>query len=798
MKAVFSIILAGGVPDFLPEIVVLIVAGAGIAYLCQRFNLVPILGFLLAGVVIGPHGFGLVRDQGLVNAAAEVGVVLLLFTIGIEFSLEKLARIKRLIFIGGGLQVALATLVTLALLALLGVDWRAGLFTGFLISLSSTAIVLKLLADRGEASTMLGQINLGLLIFQDLAIIVMVLVIPMISGSGGTVWGIFWALWKALMIIFVVLVFARRLMPKVLEKVALTCSPELFLLTVIAICFGTAYLTNLAGVSLSLGAFLAGLLVSESRFSEHALGETMPLQILFSATFFVSVGMLLDLRFITYNSLLVISTIVIVLIVKFLTTGASVALLSNRLPIAVSSGFMLGQIGEFSFVLERAGRESGLSPAGMGTSGSQTFIATSVVLMILTPFLSTLGTRLSAGLVRKSGAKEMARAESQEPLPTNLPQLSDHVIVAGYGQAARRLVRVLDGSRIPFIITTLSPRGANEAESWGLYVLRGDSSKVHTLMLVGIERAKLMVIADDDPATAHRIATIARTLNPTMRIVIRTRYMNEIELLTESGADRVIAEELESIVQLFADVLRDYRISPEEIEAHEEAVRRGGYAALLGETKTEEPVAVCNPGEDCLETRTVIVRPGSKITGKTIPELNLEKDFAITLRSLRRNGEEIIKPSTGVQLKAGDELVLAGTAEAFARSAPAFRTAAATEKLKSLEDYSSDTGSRDGTSFEPDTESLVQLNVEKPHPFCSHLDQTQPVFPSARGCEDCLRIGDRWVHLRICMTCGHAGCCDSSKNKHATGHSLQTNHPIIKSLQPGEDWAWCYPDKIML
>jgi len=793
-----AIFFAEGPPDFLPKIVVLLVAGAGIAFICQRFNLVPILGFLLAGVVIGPHGFGLVRDQGLVNAAAEVGVVLLLFTIGIEFSLEKLARIKRLIFIGGGLQVALSTLVTFAVLALFAVDWHAGLFTGFLISLSSTAIVLKLLADRGETSSTHGQINLGLLIFQDLAIIVMVLIIPMLSGSERTFTNIFWALWKALVIIIAVLVLARRLMPRVLEVVARTCSPELFLLTVIAICFGTAYLTSLAGVSISLGAFLAGLLVSESRFSEHALGETMPLQILFSATFFLSVGMLLDLRFIMHNPLLVIATIVIVLIIKFLTTGASIALLRYPLPIVVSSGLMLGQIGEFSFVLERAGREVGLSPAGMGTSGSQTFIATSVVLMFLTPFLSSLGTKLSAGLDRRRVSKEMSRAESQEVFPTHLPQLSDHVIVAGYGQAARRLVRVLDGSHIPFIITTLSPGGANEAESWGLPVLRGDSSKLHTLMLAGVERAKIMVIADDDPATAHRIATIARTLNPTMRIVIRTRYITEVEPLTESGADRVIAEELESIVQLFADVLRDYRISAEEIEAHEEAVRRGGYAALLGETKSETPVVICNPGEDCLETRTVVVRPGSRLDGSSIAELELEKDFAITIRSLRREGEVTEEPPPEMLLKVGDEMVLAGTADAFARSAQLFRTTAATEKLKALAVGSSTPVSVDHTSFEPDTDSLVQLNVQNPHPFCSHLDQTRPVLPSARGCEDCLRIGDTWVHLRICMTCGHVGCCDSSKNKHATKHSLQTTHPIIKTLEPGEDWAWCYPDNITL
>ncbi|MBI4468602.1 MAG: cation:proton antiporter [Acidobacteria bacterium] len=360
---------AGGVPPFLTEIVALIGAGAIIAYLCFRLNLVPIVGFLLAGVLIGPHALGLVRDHELVDAAAEIGVILLLFTIGIEFSLEKLARIKRLIFFGGGLQVTLASLATMGLLAAFGVDWRAGLFTGFLVALSSTTIVLKLVGDRGERDSLHGQAGLGLLIFQDLAIIVMVLLVPMLSGSGGSAAGIIWALWKALAIIAVVLLFARKLMPGVLEKVALTCSPELFLLTVIAICFGTAYLTSLAGVSLSLGAFLVGLLVSESRFSEHALGERMPLQILFSATFFVSVGMLLDLRFLLQHLPLEAGVIASVLFIKVLTTGVSVLVLGYKLPISAACALLLAQLGEFSFVLERAGREVGLYPAGSAGAG---------------------------------------------------------------------------------------------------------------------------------------------------------------------------------------------------------------------------------------------------------------------------------------------------------------------------------------------------------------------------------------------------------------------------------------------
>ncbi len=268
--------LAAGIPAYLPEVVVLLVAGALIAYLCHRLGLVPIVGFLLAGVIIGPHGLALVMDQDIVDSAAEMGVILLLFTIGIEFSLEKLARIKRLIFAGGGLQVALATLTTAVLLTLFGVDWKSGVFTGFLVALSSTAIVLKLLEGRGETSSARGQVALGILIFQDLAIVVMVLLVPIlsgVSGSGSSAASVLLALGKASIVIALTLLVARRLMPPMLEAVARTCSPELFLLTVISVCLGTAYLASLAGVSLSLGAFLAGLVVSESKFSEHALGR---------------------------------------------------------------------------------------------------------------------------------------------------------------------------------------------------------------------------------------------------------------------------------------------------------------------------------------------------------------------------------------------------------------------------------------------------------------------------------------------------------------------------------------------
>ncbi len=703
-----TVIASSSVPPFFAQIVALLVAAALIAYICHRLGLVPIVGFLIAGVVIGPFGIGVVRDRAMVDAAAEIGVVLLLFTIGIEFSLDKLARIQRLIFAGGGLQVALASVGTMLVLLPFGVEWRAGLFTGFLVGLSSTAIVLKLLGTRDETNSAHGQVGLGLLIFQDLAIIIMVMLVPSLAGRGTGPLDIAFALGKAAAIIAIVLVVARRIMPRVLDAVARACSPEIFLLTVIAMCFGTAYLTNLAGVSLSLGAFLAGLMVSESKFSDYALGEILPLQVLFSATFFVSVGMLLDLGFLASHLPLVLGAIAIVLAVKVATTAASVRALGYPLPVAAAAALMLAQVGEFSFVLERTGRSVGLTPAGLGESGSQTFIAATVVLMVATPFLTALGARSAQKIERQLVAAGHATAASEEVevIGGHVPDLDNHVIVAGYGEAARRLTRVLHGSSVPFLVTTLSPGGALEAEADGLPVLRGDATRQRTLMLAGIERAKMLVIPDDDPETAHRIARLGRSISPTVRIVVRTRHMSEVESLAGEGVDLVVAEELEGIITLFREVLKDFQIEPQEIAAHEDTVRRGGYAVLRG-----------------------VIAEGRTPGGVAV----VESPSALVPLPVNRSGV--------------------------------------------------------------DTETTIRFTPSVGTETCAHLAVIRPVRPSARGCEECLRIGDRWVHLRVCLTCGHVGCCDSSKNRHARAHWTATGHPLMRSVEPGEMWGWCFVDE---
>jgi CPA2 family monovalent cation:H+ antiporter-2 len=656
----------------LAELTAIVGAGAVIAYLGQRlFGIVPLVGFLLTGVVIGPHALGLVTDEALVESAAEIGVIFLLFTIGIEFSLEKLARIRRLIVGGGALQMLLTVTPVAVLLMGFGVSWEAAVYTGCLAALSSTVIVLKLLADTGRTSGEPGQAAMGVLIFQDMAVVGIVLLLPALAGQGGGLWGVALALGKAIGIIAIVLVLARKTMPIVLERIARACSPDIFLLSLVAICFGTAWIASLAGLGVSLGAFLAGLIVSESSFSEHALSEILPLRLLFSVAFFVSIGMLLDPRFILEQPLLVLAIVLAVLAIKAVaTTGSLIAL---RVPLAssLSAGFLLAQIGEFSFVLERQGRALGFHPAGSEAIGGQAFIAATVVLMIATPALSTLGTQ-AAGYVRQRSRRSRLEAPGVDDAEAEAISRSGHILIAGYGPRARALIGTIAAAELDLLIMTLSPDGASEAEANGHRVLRGDYARRQILERAGIDAAALMVVADDDPEMAKRVVGVARALRPDLQIIARTDTVSEEDVVRHAGAGRVVVSEGAADRELARVVLDAAGVSP---------------------------------------------RDPSLPSGGGAPE------------------------GLGVRLS-----------EAMRSSAR-----------------------------------------------CVHARETSIVFPGTdRVCAACVAAGQEWVHLRLCMTCGHVGCCDSSPGRHARRHFEDVGHPVIKSWEPGEDWAWCFVEQVRL
>lgn len=665
-------IIAVNLP-FLSELVSLFTVSVLIAYLCYRFKIVPIVGFLIAGVIIGPNALALVQDQELVDILAEIGIILLLFTIGIEFSLEKLSRIKKAIFLGGGLQVGITVASVALFLSFWGVGWNAAIYTGCLVALSSTAIILGLLSDEDKTDTPSGQLSLAVLIFQDLIIIVMVLLVPILAGESQSLADIGWILGKAALLIILILVLAQRIVPWILEKIAKTRRQELFLLTVVAICFGTAALTNMVGVSLALGAFLAGLVVSESHFSEQAISEILPLRTIFNAVFFVSVGMLLDISYVLENPLIILGTAAGVVAVKFVINTASLLTLKYPIRIVAASGFTLAQIGEFSFVLERAGRSAGISPAGMGEPGAQTFIAVAVLLMIITPFMLHASTNVG-DLLHKTPLRHFSRATKSETISDNdKVSFEDHVVIVGYGPAGRHLVQVLRDTGIPFVVIEMNPDSIEEMHKNDIPAIFGDASRQHILNMASVRKAKLCVIATNDPESSPRIVQRARHLNPTLQIVVRTRYLNELERFEQLGADVVVPEEMETTVRIFSHVLGAYRIPEQEINDHVRSLRAHDYQIIRGSIQEAHLMVLQGFDEEGLHTRAVAVREGSLAAGKTLRELKLRNRYGLTVLAVKRNEQTIGNPSAGFKLEADDRLVLMGDADQFVNCAGLFR-----------------------------------------------------------------------------------------------------------------------------
>lgn len=661
-------LLAAGLP-FLGEVVVLFALSALIAYLCVRIRLVPIAGFLLTGVAIGPNALGLVSDPELVSTMAEIGVILLLFEIGIEFSLTKLARLKRVIGWGGGLQVGGTVAIVTGIGTWVGVDLGASLYTGFLIALSSTAVVLGLLASRGETDTPAGQVSLAVLIFQDLAIVAMVLLVPVLAGTGGSWGSVVGALGTALGVIVVTLVGARILVPPVLGAVANTRRPEIFVLVVAAIALGTAWLVNQAGVSLELGAFLAGLVVSESEYSEQALSEVLPFRSLFNAVFFVSVGMLLDVSFVWQEPLLLLGAVGGVLLLKTLVTMSTALALGYPMRLATVVGLSLAQIGEFSFVLERTGRAAGLSPFGLGAVGEQAFIVTAVVLMLVTPGLLSVGPSLGQwlqdrgpGWLRRIGGATMQVQEAED---------ENHVVIVGFGPAGRRLAQVLWEDDLPFVVVDLNPVSVREARAMGYTALYGDATRAPILEEAGIQRAKLCVVVVNDQEAAVRMTHVARHENPTLQLVARTRFLADVDRFREAGADVVVSEEVETSVQIFAHVLRAYRVPEAQIKEQVQVIRSHDYAFLRGEGERE--LGLEGSGEARLHTRTVQVRAGCPAEGTSLGSLSMLREADLAVIAIRRGDHVLTTLSAEMRIEPGDRFVLRGTADAFQRGAFLFR-----------------------------------------------------------------------------------------------------------------------------
>lgn len=562
----------------------LIVGGVSLlcVYALHRVRLPTVVGFLLSGVIIGPGLLGLIDDRDSIEAMAEIGVVLLLFTIGLKFSLRELLRMRTLVVGAGGLQITVTALAVMALARLGGLSLPQGLFLGFLLALSSTAMVLKLLEDRGEPDTAHGRVVIGVLLMQDLAIVPLMLLVPSLAPEqSGQWWQAMLLLLRSFAMVALIVVGAHLLYGRLLALAVAARNPEVLALSVVFIVLGTAYVSELAGLPLALGAFLAGIVVSESDYAQHILAHTVPFRDTFSGLFFVSVGMLMEPALWLREPLLLAAGVLGVVVLKSALAGAVALLFRASGRVAVLAGLSLAQIGEFSFLLAQAGLSVGLIDQLL----YQRFLAVTVATMALTPLWVALSPRLAARATRMP-----LRAG---PLAPHHETEGDHVIIVGYGVNGQSVSRVLRRLQAPYVIIEMNPQTVRSVRAQGERAIYGDACREGILRYAGVVRARVLVVAIADPAAGRRITAVARHLNPALHIIVRTRFVTEIEPLRKLGADVVVPEEFETALRLVSLVMAAFGADAEAIERETEAVRCANYALL----QQPAPSASCSLAE---------------------------------------------------------------------------------------------------------------------------------------------------------------------------------------------------------
>lgn len=624
--------------------------------LFRRLKFPTIIGFLVTGILAGPHALAFITDTHQVEQMAEIGVVLLLFTIGIELSLKELMRIKHLVLWGGGLQVLVTIIAVAAVGASFGFPVKQSVFFGFLVALSSTAILMKLLIDSGQADTPHGKMAMGILIFQDLCIVPLMLLTPLLAGSGDGFTSILIISAKAAAVILAAHYGARFLVPWIFKQVVKTRSRELFVLTIIFIGLGTAWLTAIAGLSLALGAFIAGLAISESEYSHQALSDIIPFREAFMSLFFISVGMLLDPAILAAYPLLIASLVATILLIKTLVTTGAAMTLGVPMRIAIIAGLSLAQIGEFSFVLSQAGVTVGLLTPEL----YQVFLAASIATMGLTPACLTCAGPVAdfvTGLlphVWTRGRGVLARSEKNIPL-------NDHVIIVGYGVNGKNLARALKNLKIEHVVIDTNPFTVKNERKRGQHILFGDASKPEVLEHAHINNARGMVIAISDAAASRRVAALARHRNPSLHIIVRTRYILEVEPLYKLGVNEVIPEEFETSVEILSRVLRNYMVPLEEVERCITEVRSDGYDMFRSMSRRHSHAVGISGYLSGAEIGTYMVQEHSQLEGKSLSDGTIRNKSGATVLVIKRGEDVMPNPDPFWKLQHNDIVLLLGT-----------------------------------------------------------------------------------------------------------------------------------------
>jgi CPA2 family monovalent cation:H+ antiporter-2 len=610
-----------------------------------RARVPTIVAMMIAGVIAGPSGLRIIGTVEEVETLAELGIVLLLFTVGLDFSLTAVRQIWRTIVLAGTLQMVLTAAAFVGIVMLLpGASVKLAIFIGLFMALSSTAIVLKGLAERNQLAAPSGRLTVGILLLQDLAIVLLLLLVPILSGRTPAS-AVPIALGRAALAIAAVAGVSRLVLPPLLRLVTSSGRPEAFPLAIIVAAVGTAWLGSLMGLSMAIGAFLAGLMLAESEFSHQAYAEARPVRDVLSGLFFISLGMLIDLQAVTRDWAIVAAVTVAIIVIKAAFATGSLLMSATPARIALTAGIGLAQVGEFSFILGSAGLDSGLLPVTMW----QVMLGASVATMVLTPLLLTVAPAIGARAGRAPGASD---------LDSGIPHLSGHVIVLGFGIGGQLVSRSLRDLGIPYLILELNGATVRRARAEGELIFYGDASSPESLRAAGAESALAIVSLLSDPDAAFRMVKAVRKIAPALPVVVRTRYRLEAERLQRAGAVAV-AEELEASLEVVAQLLSHLHVPGNVIEPLLDVFRR--------ESTSLRPIRAPRARLDSLPeaiqrmpVSTYQIEAGHWSNGRTMAQLDLRAKTNASVLAIRRGDEYFTALSPDQRIEAGDVLYLVG------------------------------------------------------------------------------------------------------------------------------------------
>jgi CPA2 family monovalent cation:H+ antiporter-2 len=635
----------------LRELILLLAVSLPITFLFHKMRLPALVGFLITGIILGPHGAALVPDTTVVERLAEIGVVLLLFTIGLEFSIEDIMRSSREFIVGGGLQVLFTIALVMGIALALKFPLYHAVFFGFLASLSSTAIVMKMYSDRVELDSPHGRLATGILLFQDIAVVPMMLLLPVLgeasSAGGVTLFSVFTSLGKALIGLIAVFLAARKIVPYLLHQVIRLKNQEILFLLVVLLCLGTAWITYSLGLSLALGAFLAGLIISESEYSHHIVSNITPFRDYFASIFFISIGMLLQTEYFASHWVLVLIMTAVLIAAKTGLVFLTAWILRFPLRTAILAGLGLAQIGEFSFLLAQQGAAMDLISGDI----YQLFIDTSILSMLATPLI----VQTAPAVV--------------EILPFgSLPQkdrgdvctMQGHTIIAGYGLNGRNLAKTLKATGIPYVVLEVNADTIRKARSEGEPILYGDITREDVFTRAGVNCARVVVIAISDFAATRLALRLVRRMNPSVFILVRTRYAAEVDELLKLGADQAIPEEFETSIEIFSRVLHTYHIPGNIIANQIQLVRFGGYKMLRGLSLDQENLNRVAALFAEATVDNVQLDAASPAAGKTLKELDIRHTTGATVIAIVRDGAAVTNPGPDFLFQTDDIVVLLG------------------------------------------------------------------------------------------------------------------------------------------